>query len=238
VPRVDQRHIPTAQYKVPGGRAGSAPAAGPASNPEDETDPSAPRLDDAAVASVSQWRFNALGAVLGTALICALLVSVGLFVKLQRTRAELAEAELAAEMAEAALARDPDAAEDKAEGKSRDDKPKAEERARPAPRTEPAARETAAVDLTARAATAAAAPGDQLVLLLTVGTRHYAEKQLRSLRKRCRAPLAVYQQRRGRCGWSQCWAVAVAAQDRELAKGCGAVKGQALRDRKDFLQLP
>jgi hypothetical protein len=30
----------------------------------------------------------------------------------------------------------------------------------------------------------------------------------------------------------------VPASEREQAKGCGAVKGQALRDRKDFLQLP
>jgi hypothetical protein len=188
--------------------------------------------------------------VLGTALICALLLSAGLFVKLQRTRGELAEAELAAEMAEAALARDPQAAEEKSEkgkvdqvakidkvdqsnsaDRSRDDKP----------RTLPAVRETESVDLTAHAApaaTSAQSTQGQLVLLLTVGTQHYAEKQLRSLRKRCRAPLAVYQQRRGRCGWSQCWAVAVPAEDREQARGCGAVKGQALRDRRDFLQLP
>jgi hypothetical protein len=231
-PRIDQREIETARYKV-----GDEPAAGaqpgPAnrSNPDDETDPSAARLDEAVLTGVSNWRLNALGAVLGTALICALLLSVGLWVKLQRTRAELSEAELAAEMAEAALARDPE--------------PEAE--ARPKAAAKAAAPEPEPVDLTASrappapaeaAAATAAAPGDQLVLLLTVGTQHYAEKQLRSLRKRCRAPLAVYQQRRGRCGWSQCWAVAVPAEGRELARGCGAVKGQALRDRKDFLQLP
>ena len=219
---VDQRQIETAKYQV-GDKRARAPA-----HPDDETDPSAARLDESSVSGVSQWRLNALGAVLSTALICALLLSVGLWVKLQRTRAELAEAELAAEMAEAALARDPEP----------------EEKARPAPRgnaPEPVTAEPEAVDLTTpRAQAQAPAPSqeDQLVLLLTVGTQHYAEKQLRSLRKRCRAPLAVYQQRRGRCGWSQCWAVAVPAAERELARGCGAVKGQALRDRKDFLQLP
>ena len=227
MPPVDPRHIPTAQYKVGDARASNPRAQ---ANPDDETDPSAVRLEAASVGGAgpapSTWRLNALGAVLGTALICALLLSVGLWVKLQRTRAELAEAELAAEMAEAALARDPEP----------------EEKTRPAPRgnaPEPVTAEPEAVDLTTpRAQAQAPAQDDQLVLLLTVGTQHYAEKQLRSLRKRCRAPLAVYQQRRGRCGWSQCWAVAVPAADRELARGCGAVKGQALRDRKDFLQLP
>jgi hypothetical protein len=223
---VDQRHIETAQYKV-----GDKPS-GSQSNPDDETDPSAARLEASAVAGVPNWRLNwnlnALGVVLGTALICALLLSVGLWVKLQRTRAELAEAELAAEMAEAALARDPEPEE----------KPKAAPKAGAPEGTAV----TEAVDLTGGRAQPApqadASQDDQLVLLLTVGTRHYAEKQLRSLRKRCRAPLAVYQQRRGRCGWSQCWAVAVPASEREQARGCGAVKGQALRDRKDFLQLP
>ena len=231
---IDQRQIKTAQYEVGDQRA----SAGAHSNPDDETDPSAARLEPWALTGGSNWRFNALGAVLGTALVCALLLSVGLWVKLQRTRVELAEAELAAEMAEAALARDPEPEE----------KPKAAAKAPPA---EAAAPEAEPVDFTGGVtgnlnggfaqpapAAAAAAPEDQLVLLLTVGTQHYAEKQLRTLRKRCRAPLAVYQQRRGRCGWSQCWAVAVPAAEREQARGCGAVKGQALRDRKDFQQLP
>ena len=226
MPPVDQRHIQTAQLKV-----GDRPAGARAqSSPDDETDPSAARLEAAVLTGGSSWRLNALGAVLGTALVCALLLSVGLWVKLQRTRAELAEAELAAEMAEAALARDPEPEE----------KPKAIAKAAAG---EAAVPEAEPVDLTGGRAqpaqlAAAAGPEGQLVLLLTVGTQHFAEKQLRSLRKRCRAPLAVYQQRRGRCGWSQCWAVAAPASEREQARGCGAVKGQALRDRNDFSQLP
>ena len=226
MPPVDQRHIETAQFKV-----GDRPAGARAqSSPDDETDPSAARLEAAVLTGGSSWRLNALGAVLGTALVCALLLSVGLWVKLQRTRAELSEAELAAEMAEAALARDPEP----------DERPKSASKTAQAEAAEP---EAEAVDLTGGRAppaprVAASSPDDRLVLLLTVGTQHYAEKQLRSLRKRCRAPLAVYQQRRGRCGWSECWAVAVPASAREQARGCGAVKGQALRDRKDFLQLP
>jgi len=75
------------------------------------------------------------------------------------------------------------------------------------------------------------------VLLLTVGTRHYAEKQLRLLKQKCRAPLAVYQQRRGRCAWSTCYAVAAREEDAELARPCGETKGQVVRDRKDFAAL-
>jgi hypothetical protein len=75
---------------------------------------------------------------------------------------------------------------------------------------------------------------DRLLILISVGTRHYAEKQLRALRKHCRAPLAVYLQKRGRCGWSQCFAVAAREADADLARACGATKGQALRERSDF----
>ena len=72
------------------------------------------------------------------------------------------------------------------------------------------------------------------MLLLTVGTRHYADKQLRRLRSRCPARLAVYQQVRGRCAYARCFAIAASAQDEGLTRGCGQVKGQALRDRSDF----
>jgi hypothetical protein len=73
---------------------------------------------------------------------------------------------------------------------------------------------------------------------VTVGTRHYAEKQMRAMRKKCPAPLAVYQQKRGRCAWSTCFAVAVPEADAERAHGCGESKGQSLRDRKDFVPVP
>jgi hypothetical protein len=81
---------------------------------------------------------------------------------------------------------------------------------------------------------AARPPEDRLLILLTVGTRHYAEKQLQLIRQRCSAPVAVYLQRRGRCGWSQCFAVAAREADADRARGCGPAKGQALRDRADF----
>jgi hypothetical protein len=289
----DQRHIETSRYQV------KPPSRDPRvayKQPDDATDPSADRLVD--TAAPSPWRLNALGAVLGTALICALLLSVGLFVKLQRVKAELAEAEAAAESAESALARDPDAEGAKGEagpekaaaakagadakvldpraangaGKILDPRaangaskildPRAANGASKA--LDPRAANSASKALDPRAANAAGAaearpaaregarPGKapdtvdlthpeeprQLVLLLTVGTQHYAEKQLRTLRRRCKAPLHVYQQRRGRCAFSQCWAVAAPAEDGLDLRSCGEVKGQSLRDRKDFVQLP
>ena len=216
---VDQRQIPTAQYKV-----GQLPPHSPGgdSGPDDITDESLSGIsavsDPALTALPSQWRFNALSAVLATALCCALLLSLALWIKLSRARADLAEAELAAEMAEAAVAREPSAADHEAPQ---------------------AATKVDAVSLVpeppvARAGAAAPTP-DRLVLLLTVGTQHFAEKQLKRLRKQCRASLAVYQQRRGRCGWTQCFAVAAPESDAGLARGCGQVKGQALRDRADFV---
>ena len=209
---VDQRQIPTAQYKV-----GQPPPPSPGvdSDPNEVTDLSLSGLTGQA--PLSQWRFNALSALLATALCCALLFSLVLWVKLSRARVDLAEAEAAAEMAEALVAREPSAAPD-------------------------APTKVEAVSLLptdpARTSAKAAPASDRLVLLLTVGTQHFAEKQLRRLRKQCAASLAVYRQRRGRCGWSQCYAIAAPESDAGLARGCGQVKGQALRDRADFAAVP
>ena len=235
---VDQRQIPTAQYKV-----GQLPPHSPGgdSGPDDITDESLSGIsavsDPALTALASQWRFNALSAVLATALCCALLFSLALWIKLSRARADLAEAELAAEMAEAAVAREPSAAEDDAVARAG----AAAGAAAAGSKIAGAPTKVEAVSLVpaalAEGAQAAAntTASDRLVLLLTVGTQHFAEKQLRRLRKQCRASLAVYQQRRGRCGWSQCFAVAAPEADAGLARGCGQVKGQALRDRGDFV---
>ena len=83
----------------------------------------------------------------------------------------------------------------------------------------------------------AAPPPQRLIILLTVGTRHFAEKQLRLLRQRCNAPLGIYLQRHGRCAFSQCFAVAVREADANLARDCGETSGEALRDSGDFTEL-
>ena len=183
-----------------------------------------PRSDDSEdpePESESHWRLNPLGAGLLTALLCCLLVIAGLKIKLNQTRAALAEAENAAEAAESAVAREP-----------------AEETA------EPAAELIPAPPLVAARASGVAPlvmddprpdPRARLVLLLTVGTQHYAEKQVRALKHKCTAPLAVYRQKRGRCAYSQCFAVAVPYEDAGSAGGCGRVKGQSVRDREDFV---
>jgi hypothetical protein len=157
--------------------------------------------------SESHWRLNALGAGLLTALLCCLLVVAGLKIKLNQTRAALAEAESAAEAAESAVAREP-----------------AEEPAERASELIPAPPLVAArAPIVAPLITDGPRPGThaQLVLLLTVGTQHYAEKQVRALKHKCTAPLAVYRQKRGRCAYSQCFAVAVPYEEAGSAGGCG-----------------
>lgn len=205
---MEQRNIETSRLKLEA--PGEPP---PLDGPDEPTDPGLGGPPQPA----SPWQLNQLGLLLAVLLLCSLVVSVALGLKLSRTRAELAEAEAAAEMAGSALAREPE--EQKASA--------------PAPAAAaPAAAEGA---LAARAGSAAPAREERLLILLTVGTQRYAEKQLRSLKTRCKAPLAVYRQTRGRCGWDQCFAVALPASEAESARGCGQVKGQALRDRADFV---
>ena len=101
---VDQREIETARCRAldePPPALDGALDGG--SGPDDSTDLSLPGL---AAPPASQWRLNSLGVLLATALVCALLFSLALWVKLSRARADLAEAELAAEMTEAAVARE------------------------------------------------------------------------------------------------------------------------------------
>lgn len=202
---MEQRSIETSRLKL---EAPGEPAA--LDGPDEPTDPGLGGPPQAA----SPWQLNQLGLLLAVLLLCSLVVSVALALKLSRTRAELAEAEAAAEMAGSALAREPE-----------EQKALAPAPAAAAPGVAPAA----------RAASAAPAREERLLILLTVGTQRYAEKQLRSLKTRCKAPLAVYRQTRGRCGWDQCFAVALPASEAERARGCGQVKGQALRDRADFV---
>ncbi len=159
--------------------------------------------------AAARRRLRILAAVLLGLLVCSLICSAALWIALDRAREELAQAE------------------EPPRPKSRVQAQAVELSATPAPPERPA-------EVRAPAPASVAPPEDRLLLLLTVGTRHYAEKQLRQLRKHCRAPLAVYLQRRGRCAWSQCFAVAAREADADLARGCGATKGQALRERTDF----
>src|SRR3954469_2704519 len=184
------------------------PGATMASSPQRRDTPKVPPVEGAP----SRLRLNLVGGLLLATLAGAVALSISLWIRLERTRAELAE-----EAAPAATA--------------------------PVAHSVPAPIETPAEPVEAAAtpppAPPAAAPAveERLVLLLTVGTRHYAEKQLRLLKQKCRAPLAVYQQRRGRCAWSTCYAVAAREEDAELARPCGETKGQVVRDRKDFALL-
>jgi len=227
----DQRNVPTSRAKL--GELQAAP-----DTDDVDTDSSLGRVDpndsvaatDADLAPLAQetpWRLNALGAALLALLACSVLLNVALKMKLTHARTALAEAESEAEDAESAAAREPAGA----------DKGTLAVQPRVAP--------TAAVPSVAEVAqptpeaaaepTRAEAPKrEQLILLLTVGTEHYAEKQLRRLMQKCKAPLAVYRQKRGRCGWSQCFAVALPASEAESARGCGHVVGQSVRDRDDF----
>jgi hypothetical protein len=157
-----------------------------------------------------------LSILLVAALAASLLLSLSLWIKLERTRDELAEA-----AEQAAVARRAGVPETQLQPAA----PTTAQEAAPSP--EPAIKEPAA----------AAPAGDRLLLLLTVGTRHYAEKQARELRQKCRAPLAVYQQKRGRCAFATCFAVAVPEASAGLARNCGETKGQTLRERTDFVEV-
>jgi hypothetical protein len=166
----------------------------------------------------SRWGLNALGVLLSSLLLAAIAFSGALWVKLEAARGEL---------------RASDAAEEAARIK--------QER-RMAEQAQTAAATPVAPPVDAQAVAPAppqpAASEERLFLLLTVGTQHYAEKQKRLLQLKCKVPLAVYQQRHGRCGWSTCFAVAAKESDAELARTCGETKGQALRDRRDFIAVP
>jgi pyruvate/2-oxoglutarate dehydrogenase complex dihydrolipoamide acyltransferase (E2) component len=169
--------------------------------------------DQDASDAAARRRLRILAVVLFTLLVCSLAISAALWVALRRARENLATAEPA--------------------------HPKPAVASRPAPAAEaPPAPPAPAVTATPATPPAAAPPAeDRLLILISVGTRHYAEKQLRLLRQRCRAPLAVYLQRRGRCGWTQCFAVAAREADLDLARGCGATKGKSMRERADFVLI-
>ena len=191
----------------------------------------------------SPWKLNSLAIALLAAFLCTLMVAVALRIKLAQTRAALAEAESAAAEAESAIAREPAETEEvKAEKREivgtptiLPRKPEAAARAAevaPAAGTAPDPSPAHEAEPSAQAQPAPAK--DQLILLLTVGKQPYAEKQLRALKHRCDAPLAVYRQTRGRCAYDQCFAIAVPLADADQAKACGRVAGQSIRDRADF----
>jgi len=184
-------------------------------------------FSDETINGAARRRLRILAVVLFTLLSCSLIVSAALWIALQRVRDDLAVAQaagakgvVATRTAQAAAVQTPRPADPPRE---------------PAPAPALAPPPVAPSVAPAAPVAAAAPPEDRLLLLLTVGTRHYAEKQLRLLRQHCRAPLAVYLQRRGRCGWSQCFAVAAREADADLARKCGATRGRALRERTDFV---
>jgi hypothetical protein len=160
-----------------------------------------------------RWRLNALGVVLLCSVLASLAVSAALWAKLSGARAEMAAT---------------DAAEEKARLKQEQ---RLAEQAQQSAAVTPPPAPTPAV-------TPAPAAPQRLLLLLTVGTQHYAEKQMRLLQPKCsQAKLRVYQQRRGRCGWATCFAVAVEESEAAAARGCGEPKGQSLRDKADFVAI-
>jgi hypothetical protein len=187
----------------------------PDGDPHDE--PTAPG-SDAADRLRTRRRLNLLGALLVAALTGSLVLSLALWIELARIRTELGKRQAAEETVRAAAPqRGLPAAAQSAISAPADPTPAAAL----APAPPPAATHPVA--------------DDRLLLLLTVGTRHFAEKQLGLLRQQCKAPLAVYLQRRGRCAWAQCYAVAARELDSDLARECGKIKGQALRERGDFI---
>lgn len=172
----------------------------------------------APAARQSPWRLNHLGVLLSLLLVYAAIASGGLWLRVLRMREQLAEAQAAQEKAEAALA---------TERAGRSGAAAGAEAAAPAQDEAPAQ---------AQAAVEAAPGGEHLLLLVTVGSRSYAERQLRLLKRRCKVPLAVYRQRRGRCAWEQCYVVAAPATEAARARDCGQAIGQTLRDRADFAE--
>ncbi|MBS2024306.1 MAG: hypothetical protein JST92_18035 [Deltaproteobacteria bacterium] len=194
----------------------------PWADPDDTTDLSNPRLG----LLPSPWALNKLGRMLLAALAVMVIAFALLAFKIHRLRQDLLEAEAAADQAAAAAARDDSAA--------------AEEPASVA--ADSSATPAGTAGSGAAAAGVAAKPGqaparDRLVLLLTVGMRPYAEKQLKHLRAKCPARLAVYEQIHGRCRYARCYSIAAPESDQGLSRGCGQVKGQSLRDRADFRGL-
>jgi hypothetical protein len=166
-------------------------------------------------------RWTLMSALMVAALAASLIVSLTLWLKLQRVRDDLADAEAAAEKSVASKIAE---------------LPVPPEAAAAAEAAPTSAAPTAIAAAIAGATPRAGAP-EHLLLLVTVGTRHFAEKQLRDLKPKCRAPLAVYQQKRGRCAWSTCFAVAAAESDADLARNCGSTQGQSLREKKDFIPV-
>jgi hypothetical protein len=155
-----------------------------------------------------KWGLNSLGIVLLLAFCASLAVSLALWTRLSRAKQELAATEAAESAARAKQER------------------RLAEEARPAAQVASPVVEPQQPEI----------KPERLVLLLTVGTQHYAEKQMRLLQPKCpQAKLRVYQQRKGRCGWSTCFAVAAREEDEERTRSCGATRGQALRDAKDFV---
>jgi hypothetical protein len=163
------------------------------------------------------WRLNYLSVMLLAALVVTLFAVVALRVRLTRALAQAGEA-----MAE--LAETDRRLADLTRPAAMEPRPFAETE-RPAIR--PAAA-SADLELTPP-------PASQKVLvMLAVGARRLAEKEVERLRPGCRASLALLRQQRGRCAFSNCWVVAADGEDSRRARACGKVKGTALRDRTDF----
>jgi hypothetical protein len=200
------------------------PAADPSEAITDKT-----RLPGFGEDEAGPWRLNHLGVLLLAALLVTLLAALALRIQLTRARSEAATAienmaELDERLAELGRA------------------PAADVHAPPAAAGDVGAKTPGkgaapAADEAAPRAGPTAVPDSRLYVLLTVGTRHFAEKQLRRLRHRCGGALALYRQKRGRCAFSECWVVAAPESDSEQARSCGKVKGQAMRDRRDFVGL-
>lgn len=160
-----------------------------------------------------RWRLNLLGVLLAGLLGGSLVLSSVLWFELGRVRAQLEQSEAAPPERDGAPPPAPAAQTVRAAAPAEEPAPAAE----PAPQGKPAPQ--------------------RLIILLTVGTRHFAEKQVGILRRHCKAPLAVYLQRRGRCAFSQCFAVAALESDASLALDCGKTRGETIRDSSDFMQL-
>ena len=229
-----QRDIPTAHFRRPTAKDGST---------VDDDD------DDAKRAPGGEWSLNRLSVALAIALAAALVAAAALWVQLSHARADLDEAEeTLASLEQETPASEPAAATTSAPAALPAPAPTVPAPTVPAPTVpaptvpEPPPEATAKAALPPAPEPPAIAPGapaddHRLFVLITVGTRHYADKVAKKLRRECRAPVRVYRQKRGRCAYSHCYAVAVPAAQSAKAKACGAAKGRTTRDAQDFQPL-
>jgi type II secretory pathway pseudopilin PulG len=197
-------------------------------------------------AAESPWRLNFLGALLLIALVVAVSAVIALRVQLSRARADAAEAmENLAQLDEKLLEVSRSAARAPAPSGQAAEQPAdraggaAGQAPEPAlePNSEPSSEPNSErpPERPPEQAGPQVRSSSQLQVLLTVGTRPFAERQLRRLRRRCGPSLGIYRQKRGRCAFSECWVLAAPADEPARAPACGPAKGKALRDRSDFV---